>query len=229
MSNTISPPSSRSSSTRSPTASSPGKDVLRDFWRDFTGAVDDIKDLRIAQVLDALDEMLAPHLFPPSTDGTDPRKCPTCGNGRLSLKLGKFGAFVGCSNYPECRSPASSRPAPTAHGGGMRKLGKDPETGLEVTLRSRPLRPLCPARRRREGREAEARRPARRAGRPTTSTSRRRWRCCRCRARSASIPKTASRSSPASAASGPYVQHGKTYANLDSRRGRVRRSASTAR
>src|ERR1043166_681025 len=77
--------------------------VLRDFWRDFIGAVDDIKDLRISEVLDVLDEMLSPHLFPPSKDGTDPRACPTCGNGRLSLKLGKFGAFIGCSNYPECR------------------------------------------------------------------------------------------------------------------------------
>ena len=78
-------------------------DVLRDFWRDFIGAVDETKDLRISEVLDALDELLAPHLFPPRADGTDPRACPTCGTGQLSLKLGKFGAFIGCSNYPECR------------------------------------------------------------------------------------------------------------------------------
>src|SRR4029077_10419945 len=77
--------------------------VLRDFWRDFIGAVDSIKDVRVREVLDVLDAMLAPHLFPASSDGTDPRKCPTCDNGQLSLKLGKFGAFIGCSNYPECR------------------------------------------------------------------------------------------------------------------------------
>ncbi len=81
----------------------PYKDVLRDFWNDFIGAVDDIKELRITQVIDALDEMLAPHLFPPKPDGTDPRKCPNCENGRIGLKLGRFGGFVGCSNYPECK------------------------------------------------------------------------------------------------------------------------------
>src|ERR1700757_3795440 len=59
--------------------------VLKDFWRDFIGAVDDIKDLRVAQVLDALDEMLGPHIYPPRTDGGDIRQCPTCGTGRLNL------------------------------------------------------------------------------------------------------------------------------------------------
>ena len=77
--------------------------MLRDFWSDFLGAVDEIKDLRITQVLDALNDLLAPHIFPPRDDGSDPRICPTCGTGRLSLKLGRFGAFIGCSNYPECR------------------------------------------------------------------------------------------------------------------------------
>ena len=66
-------------------------------------AVDDIKDLRIGDVPTALDEMLAPHIYPARADGTDPRQCPSCSAGRLSLKLGKFGAFLGCSNYPECR------------------------------------------------------------------------------------------------------------------------------
>src|SRR6202050_3835954 len=79
------------------------RDVLRDFWRGFIGAVDEIKDLKISAVIEALDELLGPHLFPPRADGTDPRKCPTCENGRLTLKLSRFGAFIGCSNYPECR------------------------------------------------------------------------------------------------------------------------------
>src|ERR1700749_4379013 len=77
--------------------------VLKDFWGDFIGAVDDIKDLRVAEVLDVLDEMLGPHIYPARADGGDIRQCPTCGTGRLNLKAGKFGAFVGCSNYPECR------------------------------------------------------------------------------------------------------------------------------
>src|SRR5438477_12065843 len=79
------------------------RDLLRDFWREFTAAVGDIKELRVAQVIDALDELLAPHLFPPRADGPDPRVCPQCGTGRLSLKLGKFGGFIGCTNYPDCR------------------------------------------------------------------------------------------------------------------------------
>ncbi|RUX90265.1 type I DNA topoisomerase, partial [Mesorhizobium sp. M2A.F.Ca.ET.040.01.1.1] len=78
------------------------KDVLRDFWKDFSGAVDDIKELRVTDVLDALNEELAPLVFPEREDGSNPRICPKCGTGNLSLKLGKFGAFVGCSNYPEC-------------------------------------------------------------------------------------------------------------------------------
>ena len=80
-SNMISPPISRSSSTTSPTTSSNGSDLLRDFWTDFTAAVDEIKDLRIGQVIEALDEMLAPHIFPPRADGTDPRLCPPAAPG----------------------------------------------------------------------------------------------------------------------------------------------------
>lgn len=111
------------------------QEVLRDFWRDFIGAVDDIKDLRVSQVLDALDAMLAPHIFPPREDGSDPRVCPTCGTGRLNLKVGKFGAFVGCTNYPECRY---TRPLATGGNGenADRVLGTDPDSGLEVAIKS---------------------------------------------------------------------------------------------
>jgi DNA topoisomerase-1 len=111
------------------------RDLLRDFWRDFTAAVVEIKDLKISQVIDALNEMLGAHIFPARQDGGDPRQCTVCGTGQLSLKLGKFGAFIGCSNYPECRN---TRPL-TAGDGGMeptKKLGEDPVSGLEVTLRS---------------------------------------------------------------------------------------------
>ncbi len=139
------------------------RELLRDFWRDFTAAVGEIKDLRVAQVLDALDEMLAPHLFPPRADGTDPRQCPTCGTGRLSLKLGKFGAFIGCSNYPECRYTrqlSAGRRRRTAPDGGTQKLGEDPATGLEVTLRSGRFGPYVQLGEAVERREAQARRPA---------------------------------------------------------------------
>ena len=112
------------------------RDVLRDFWTGFIGAVTEIKDLRITQVIDALDAMLAPHLFPPRADGTDPRKCPNCETGRIGLKLGRFGGFVGCSNYPECKFTRQLTVGADGNGGGMRKLGEDPDTGLEVTVRS---------------------------------------------------------------------------------------------
>jgi DNA topoisomerase-1 len=86
-------------------------------------------------VIDALDEMLGPHLFPPTKDGGDPRKCPMCATGRLGLKLGRFGGFIGCSNYPECKFTRQLSVSSDGNGG-MRKLGEDPDTGLEVTVRS---------------------------------------------------------------------------------------------
>ncbi|MBR0752691.1 type I DNA topoisomerase [Bradyrhizobium jicamae] len=108
--------------------------VLQDFWRGFNGAVNDIKDLRVAEVLDALDDMLGPHIYPPRADGGDIRQCPTCGTGRLNLKAGKFGAFVGCSNYPECRytRPLAADSAESAD----RVLGKDPETDRDVAVKA---------------------------------------------------------------------------------------------
>jgi DNA topoisomerase-1 len=79
------------------------KALMRDFWKDFSGAVEDIGELRITEVLDTLNEVLGPHIFPPREDGGDPRRCQVCGTGTLSLRLGKYGAFVGCSNYPDCK------------------------------------------------------------------------------------------------------------------------------
>ena len=116
------------------------KQVLRDFWKDFTGNIDEIKDLRVSEVLDALNDLLASRIFPPKEDGSDPRRCPTCGTGTLSLKLGKFGAFIGCSNYPECKhtmqlsDAASGQSSEAAQGDGV--LGTDPESGEEVHLKS---------------------------------------------------------------------------------------------
>ena len=78
------------------------KTVLRDFWRDFRQAIDGTKDLTISQVIDALDSELGPHFFPDDGSGHDPRICPLCKHGRLGLRLGRTGAFIGCSNYPKC-------------------------------------------------------------------------------------------------------------------------------
>ena len=116
------------------------KDVLRDFWREFTGAVNEIKDLRVGEVLEALNEILGPHIFPAKPEGGDPRQCPNCAAGRLSLKVGKFGAFIGCSNYPDCRYTRqfsdTQNGAPEASTPDGKLLGQDPKTGLPVTLRS---------------------------------------------------------------------------------------------
>jgi DNA topoisomerase-1 len=116
------------------------KDVLRDFWRQFSHDVAQTKDLRVSEVLDVLNELLGPHVFPARADGGDPRQCPNCGTGKLSLKLGKFGAFIGCSNYPECRYTrqlaVNGDNAGADFGADGKLLGTDPETGLAVTLRT---------------------------------------------------------------------------------------------
>lgn len=119
------------------------KTVLRDFWREFNAAIAGVGDLRVGQVLDALNESLGPAIFPAREDGTDPRACQTCAvehreNGRLSLKAGKFGAFIGCSNYPECRYTrplATPEPGEEGTESGDRELGVDPNTGRGVSLK----------------------------------------------------------------------------------------------
>jgi DNA topoisomerase-1 len=133
------------------------KDVLRDFWDQFLAAIDETKELRVTDVLDALNEALAPLAFPKREDGSDPRSCPSCGSGKLSLKLGRAsGAFVGCSNYPECRY---TRPfgAEAANGEAAAlaetvSLGKDPMTAEEITLRSGRFGPYV---QRGDGKEAK--------------------------------------------------------------------------
>ncbi|GHF25761.1 DNA topoisomerase 1 [Kordiimonas sediminis] len=119
------------------------KKVLNEFWSDFKPKTEEILAVRNAVVIDALDEYLAPMLFPEKNeDGTDPRKCPNCEDGRLGLKTSRYGAFVGCSNYPECSytkpfgSAARGEDTDTAEGSGPRILGDDPETGFPISLRT---------------------------------------------------------------------------------------------
>jgi DNA topoisomerase-1 len=114
------------------------KQFLRDFWKDFHAAVGEIAELRTTNVLDALNEALGPHIFPDKGDGSNPRLCPTCGSGQLSLKTGKFGAFIGCSNYPECRY---TRQLGVSEGDGEaesadKELGVNPATGRAVWLKN---------------------------------------------------------------------------------------------
>ena len=111
------------------------KALLRRFWDDFSAAVGETKELRISEVIERINEALGPHLFPDLGDGVDPRACRVCEGGRLSLKTGKFGAFIGCSNYPECRF---TRPLGGAEegseGGADRQLGHD-DAGTPVHLK----------------------------------------------------------------------------------------------
>jgi DNA topoisomerase-1 len=114
------------------------KDVLDRFWHDFSAALGETADLRIGEVLEKIDEVLAPHLYPPREDGSDPRVCPLCGKGRLNLKTARSGgAFIGCTNYPECRY---TRPL-SAPGGEDDGIGPDGKLlghdgGDPITLRS---------------------------------------------------------------------------------------------
>lgn len=133
------------------------KDVLREFWTSFFAQIEDTKELRVTNVLDALNEALAPLVFPKREDGSDPRICQVCGTGNLSLKLGKYGAFVGCSNYPECSftRQLSSEGGADAEASGNNEpkaLGKDPVTEEEITLRSGRFGPYV---QRGDGKEAK--------------------------------------------------------------------------
>ncbi|MFT9253794.1 MAG: type I DNA topoisomerase [Acetobacter okinawensis] len=121
------------------------KEVLASFWHDFSKAVGDTKELTITDVLNALDKDLGPFFFPPRADGSDPRHCTSCGTGRLGLKLGRYGAFIGCSNYPECQftrrltaDSAEEGDGSSALKDGMRLLGQHPQTGEDITVRQGP-------------------------------------------------------------------------------------------
>ena len=121
------------------------KAVLERFWQAFSSAVDNTKELRVSEVLDRLDEDLGSHFFPDGPNGESTRGCPRCSNGRLNLKLGKFGAFIGCSNYPDCRFTRQFA-APGGEDGEdgaaaldePKILGKHAETDKDVSLRKGP-------------------------------------------------------------------------------------------
>jgi DNA topoisomerase I len=121
------------------------KKVLTQFWGDFIKAVEEAKGLTITQVIDRLNHDLDGMLFPPREDGSDRHICPKCKEGKLSLKLGKFGAFIGCSNYPECQYTRKLSTAgdtqsevPMELMNENKELGPDPKSGLMVTLRKGP-------------------------------------------------------------------------------------------
>jgi len=200
------------------------KQLLRDFWRDFSAAIEGTRELRTTEVLDALNELLGPHIFPDRGDGSNPRTCPNCGQGQLSLKLGKFGAFIGCSNYPECRY--TRQLAATGVNGdgegvsedggtpGVKVLGEDPETGLPVTLRDGRFGPFVQL----GDADGEGEKPKRsslpRGLAPSAVDLETALKLLALPREVAKHPTTGEPVLVNIGRYGPYVQHGKTYANL---------------
>ncbi|MGH6727642.1 MAG: DNA topoisomerase, partial [Pseudolabrys sp.] len=193
------------------------KKVLQDFWIGFIGAVNEIKDLRITQVLDALNDLLEPHIFPQPTDGSDRRKCPNCETGRLSLKLGRFGAFIGCSNYPECNFTRQMTPGANGGVNGTKVLGEDPVTGLEVSLRGGRFGPYLQLGE--TPKEKDAEKP-KRAGLPKglapEDVDLEKALALLALPREVGVhPEDGEPIIAGIGRFGPYVKHGKTYANID--------------
>lgn len=114
------------------------KKVLAAFWRDFKPKSDEVMEKKPSEVTAELDEFLSDYLFPPREDGSDPRLCPKCEAGRLALRGGRYGAFVACSNYPECKYTRKFAQPGGADGDGAEDgvLGKDPATGMEVVRKA---------------------------------------------------------------------------------------------
>ena len=193
------------------------KTVLRDFWKDFSAAVDGTKELRTTQVLDSLNDLLGPHIFPAKADGGDPRGCPSCENGKLSLKLGKYGAFIGCSNYPECRftrtlSPPTGDAAENARPG-VKVLGQDPESGAEITLRDGRFGVYVQEGEQIEGGEKPKRSSLPKTIKPDDLTLQQAIALLSLPREVARHPTSGDPIVAGIGRFGPYVQHGKTYAN----------------
>ncbi len=187
------------------------KGVLRDFWFDFQASVDETKDLRITQVLDALNETLGQHVFPAREDGADARKCDNCADGRLSLKVGRYGAFIGCSNYPDCRYTRQLAVADGKASTGPRILGRD-EGGAEISVRTGRFGPYV--QRLLDGEKKNAGLP--RGEDPETITLERAIALLSLPREVGLHPETGKMITAGIGRYGPFVLHDGTYANLDS-------------
>lgn len=189
--------------------------VLGDFWQNFSASIDDIKDLRVTHVLDALNEILAAHIFPPREDESDPRSCPSCDDGRLSLKLSRYGSFIGCSNYPDCRytrqlSQSDSDAAEADNG--PKILGQDPDTGEDISLRTGRFGPYVQL-----GEEAKPKRASLPKGwAPDTIDLEKALSLLSLPREVGLHPETGQMIAAGIGRYGPFVQHEKTYANLPS-------------
>lgn len=192
------------------------KQVLREFWDAFNASVADIKELRVSNVLDVLNETLAPLAFPPREDGSDPRSCPLCHAGQLSLKLGRYGAFVGCSNYPECKYTRQLGSESGTEGEAQNPdepavLGQDPQTGQDITLRTGRFGPYVQCG---EGKDAK-RAGLPRSWLPTEMTYDKAMALLSLPREVGLHPETDKPITASIGRYGPYISHDGQYANLE--------------
>ena len=185
-------------------------ELLSKFWRDFSAAIAETSELRITEVLDVLDDALAPQLYPPREDGSDPRMCPKCGNGTLHLKSSRTGGFVGCGNYPECTftRPISGEIDESSD----RLLGED--AGDEIFLKSGRFGPYV----QRGEATKEAPKPPRaslpKGWAPTEMDLERALMLLNLPREVGPHPEDGEMIEAGIGRYGPFVKHGRTYANL---------------
>jgi DNA topoisomerase I len=193
------------------------KALLARFWRDFSAALGETEGLRITEVLEKINEVLEPHLFPVTAEDPEPRRCKACGTGRLSLRTARSGgAFIGCSNYPECRYTrplAGEVEGGDAAGPEGKLLGQDPD-GVPVTLRVGPYGLYVQL-----GEAAEGEKPKRASIPKGMDASAVELAAGAGAAVAAAGDRAASRGRRGRIEAGigrfgPFVKHGKTYANI---------------
>ncbi|WP_118137128.1 type I DNA topoisomerase [Oceanicella sp. SM1341] len=193
-------------------------EVLARFWKDFHAAVGETSELRITDVLEKINEVLAPHLFPPREDGKDPRLCPNCGEGRLSMRTSRAGgAFIGCSNYPECRytRPMSGEVEGGDFAGPDGKLLGHDDNGLPVTLRTGRFGPYVQLGEQEEGSKEKPKRASIPKGMALEDVDLKRALDLLSLPRLIGMhPEDGEPVEASIGRFGPYVRHGKTYANI---------------
>ena len=187
------------------------KKLLRDFWSQFSANVDATKDLRVTHVLDALNDALKPIVFPDKEDGSDPRNCTSCDDGRLSLKIGRYGAFIGCSNYPDCKFTRPFGQGEAANDTTEdRMLGQDPDTGMDVFLKNGRFGPYVQL-----GEEAKPKRTSLPKTWPMDSIDlEKALRLLRLPREVGIHPEDGKKISGAIGRFGPYILHNGTYVNF---------------
>jgi len=193
--------------------------VLREFRKDFAAGVESTSELKTSEVFEVLNDILAPYVFPAREDGSDPRSCPSCEGGRLAIKRGKNGPFIGCSNYPDCRftrdltAPGDGDADALANGNKV--LGVDPDSNLEVTVRTGRFGPYIQL-----GEPVEGEKPKRASipkGVDAASVDLERALSYLSLPREVGMhPETGKPITAGIGRYGPFVLHDGTYANLDS-------------